>query len=203
MRTTKRTIYCVFISLIIFAGFLLFFKGTATAAKQKRAGGPCKQFTNQARLPRWCPCKPIRYSIDPTFGPGWTQDIHAAFRSASRYSKIPVRYAGLWPHGRQHRDNGDPVLVYYKGNTSGQGAYAEPYIDGKTIKGGVIMLSTWLASDRNEHKRAIYHEVGHIFGLQHPSPLTDSAVMGRGFPPYRNYDIYGFALFGKQTSDCI
>lgn len=167
------------------------------------ASRPCKGFSNTAIMPRWCPCKAIRYSIDPTYGPGWEQDIHDAFRMASYYSKIPVVYAGKWPHGRTHYDDGDPVLVYYKGDTDGASAYTEPYVENKTIKGGVVMLSSWLALNRNKHKRAIYHEVGHVFGIPHPNPLSYDAVMGYGYPPYKAYDIYGFALFGKQSRDCV
>lgn len=159
-----------------------------------------------SRLKRWNPCKPIEYAVDTTDGPSNPLPyIHEAFNAASRATGIPVKYVGKWPHNKEHKDIGDPVLVKFQSDDGFyQLGYTEPAYKGNKIVGGVIQINPKIKSHYpNMYQRVMYHEVGHIFGLPHATKKYENvSVMGYAYAPYKPADLYMFKLVGKQKGEC-
>ena len=142
--------------------------------------------------PRWNPCKPVKYTIDVTgLNMAWANDIHLAFKAASEATGIPVDYAGRWQHGKPHTSS-DPVLVYYKDDPAWDthgGALGYTQMDhnpsGRRIIGGYVIINPDInRTNHATHKRVLYHEVGHVFGLPHSLPQYQPA--GRREMPCRS-----------------
>jgi hypothetical protein len=152
---------------------------------------------------RWDPCRTIRYQIDPRGGiMTFTPDIHEAFRAASMASGIRVQYAGRGNARAPHQDGIDPVLVSY-GYAGGAAGWGEAAVRGDEIVGGTIVLDpNRLGNSRRYHRRITFHEVGHIFGLQHPAVGRTAQVMGTASAPYRSADLAGFRMVGRRPGEC-
>ncbi len=168
---------------------------------------PIGEYTAQANsVSRWNPCKTIHYMVDPTNAPReWLPDINAAFHDASIYTGIKVKYDGVWPHNRQHQDDGDPVLISFRSEPGfTKLGYTEPAIRNGKIVGGTILINPIIKNYYpNVYKRIIYHEVGHIFGLPHSQPKYNYvSVMGYAWAPYKPVDIFMFKIVGKQPGEC-
>jgi len=171
--------------------------------------GPCLpaapvRASYAGRPVRWNPCGVIHYQIDPAGMPiGFSADVHAAFDAASAATGIRHQYDGVYPHGRQHSDANDPVLVSYGNVGHGSTGYAEPTRVGRRYVGGTILLDGTLLRDRTRHRRVAFHEVGHLFGLAHPaSALMSTMVMGTAALPYRDADLAGLRTVGRQAGEC-
>ncbi len=171
---------------------------------------PFESSTESTNLIRWKPCGTIEYVIDVTDAPiGWVHDIHDAFRAASVATGIPVRYAGRWPHGQSHSSR-DPVLVYYKYDKGFPQHNAIAYtqmdkdLSGHWIIGGYIIVDPEIAQfNHRYHRRTIFHEVGHAFGLPHPgSRYYGVSVMGYANAPYKPFDLWMFKFVGRQPIEC-
>lgn len=132
-------------------------------------------------------CATVHYRIDVSGMPSlaWGQHIHDAFRAASTATGIPVHYDGRLPagyaatHGWQSSP-GDPVWVGYKpfdDPPDASSGFTEPTFSGNRITGGEIWFNTLWRWTRTNHKQAVWHEVGHLFGLAHPTDRTNQ-VMG-------------------------
>lgn len=193
--TATNTSRLFALSALFFTGMMFFMlSGSASAAQ------------TESTAARWNPCKPIHYVIDPTSGPRdpYTY-IHEAFRAASRATNIPVKYDGIWQHGRSHSDSGDPVLVYFKAEPNFyQLGYTEPAIENGQIVGGVVQINPRIKNYYpNVYRKVMYHEIGHVFGLPHATPKYDKvAVMGSADAPYHAADLYMFGFVAKRAGDC-
>lgn len=161
-----------------------------------------------AKEPRWNPCKPVEYTIDVTdLNIAWSHDIHDAFKAASKATGIPVRYAGRWPHGKL-RTPRDPVLVYYKSDPGFRGSFGYTQMNynaiGTRIVGGYVIINPIINSRSHEtHRKTLYHEVGHVFGLPHPLPkYSATTVMGTAPAPYKPGDLFMFQFVGRQPGEC-
>lgn len=159
---------------------------------------------------RWKPCRTLNYTIDVTDAPmQWIHDVHDAFKDASRATGIPVHYTGRWPHDKTHETK-DPVLIYYKSDPDfaahGAIAYTQPFLNPshRRIIGGYIIVDPKINNTSHTiHMRALYHEVGHIFGLPHPGyQYWGQSVMGGASAPYKPFDYWMFSLVGRQKGEC-
>ncbi len=166
--------------------------------------------TESTSLLRWKPCTPIKYTIDVTGAPmSWAHDIHDGFKAASAATGIPIQYVGRWEHGKPHTTR-DPVLVYYKDDPdwaiNRAAGYTQVYKNssGRRIIGGYIIVNPAVNNTSHAiHRRMMFHEIGHIFGLPHPSSQYSSqSVMGAASPPYKAFDLWMFKLVGRQRGEC-
>jgi hypothetical protein len=161
--------------------------------------------TVSGRPVRWHPCGVIRYQIDPTGMPtGWSYDVHDAFRAASAATGIAVRYEGVYPHGRPHDRATDPVLVSYVPVSGTYVGYARPHRVGNQYVGGIVQLDApQLGSDRARYRSVAFHEVGHVFGLDHAAGQSQLfSVMGTAAAPYRQLDLDAFREVGRRGTEC-
>lgn len=169
-----------------------------------------KATAESTNLLRWKPCTPIKYTIDVTGAPmSWAHDIHDGFKAASAATGIPIQYVGRWEHGKPHTTR-DPVLIYYKDDPAWAinraAGYAQVYKNssGRRIIGGYIIVNPAVNNTSHAiHRRMMFHEIGHIFGLPHPSTQYSSqSVMGAASPPYKAFDLWMFKLVGRQRGEC-
>lgn len=162
-------------------------------------------YTAAGQPVRWAPCQTIHYRIDPTGGRlVLTSDIHDAFAAASAITAIPVHYDGRVDATRPHHDDTDPVWVYYEPIPGLDAGWTDGAVRGDRYVGGVILLDPGqLNADPTFHRRAAFHEVGHLFGLDHP--MGDAArteVMGDAPAPYHDGDIAGLHVLGRRPKEC-
>ena len=154
---------------------------------------------------RWSPCATIHYQIDPTGGRlVLTSDIHDAFAAASLATGIPVRYDGRVDADGVHQDDRDPVWVSYGVIPGRHAGWSDPAIRGGRYVSGVIVLDPGdLNGDAAARRRVAFHEVGHLFGLDHPDGEAFSTqVMGIADAPYRSGDLDGLRALGRSPKGC-
>ena len=164
-----------------------------------------QRFAPDGRPVRWGPCATVHYQIDPAGGRlVLTSYIHDAFAAASAITGIPVRYDGRVDASRPHQDGTDPVWVSYEYIPGLNAGWTDPAVRGDRYVGGVIYLDpTDLNQDPAFHRRAAFHEVGHLFGLAHaPADAADTEVMGDAPAPFHDGDIAGLRALGRQPKDC-
>lgn len=151
---------------------------------------------------RWHPCTTVHYRINPA-GMAVTerQRIIDAMAAASQATGIPVDY-----DGHTAATVADSGALFYARPFSDPPAPSDGFTEVRTgpagnwWQSGEVIFNTLRPPPVDARTAA--HEVGHLFGLAHPSSNAAAQVMGTHQPPYQPDDLAGLRAVGRQPGEC-
>lgn len=156
--------------------------------------------TVQGRTVRWESCSVVHYRINPArLRVAQRQAVVGAMNAASRATGIGVHYDGHTT-ARPGTPPVGVVTVYARPfddpPVASQG-YTETHRTGDRIDGGMILFNTLIPMSDARTRDVVWHEVGHLFGLNHVS--DGNQVMGGHASPYQSGDLEGLAAVGRRN----
>ena len=177
--------------------------------------------------PRWNPCAPIHYVVNPGLAPvGSIEDVHEAVRRVSSATGIAFEYDGLSDEipGRSratylpslYGDRWAPVLVAwvdpqrtdisFERNGHTAAAVAAPL---SPVAVNDVLVSGWVAMNQHDPNPpgfahpgdqgpVLLHELGHIMGLGHVDAVGEiMEPSGGAVTDFGPGDLEGLRLLGR------